>query len=182
MRALTLFALFLSALITVNSALAEVFMHTDENGKVSFSDHPTPTTEGQVVEKIDIQETNTAPAIEARPVTPRLDPKDALDYKVRITSPTNGASITTGQRDLTLSVSVSPSLEQGFKLIALANGTRFGSQKAQGNSITLYNIYPGEQSIQVQLLDNSGKVVANSASISVNVHRAQAPRKAPRAP
>lgn len=169
------------ALVLFCSAQAEIYKTVDKNGAVSFSDKPTRSKNTSSTEKVEVKEVNSTPAVTLRSITAPTNTEQAVRYKISITSPSDGADIGNNQRHLTIAVATTPGLAEGLRLQAISNGQRFGDQTVQGNSITLNNITPGEQQLQAQIVDINGKVIANSSTVTVNVHRAQAPRRAPRA-
>lgn len=182
MRINTLSALLISSLIgAIGIAHAEVYMHTDADGNVSFSDRPAPTSKGENIEKVEIQETNSAPAVTPRANTSPKSQDDATQYSVRITSPSEGATLTNEVRNLTISAEIQPSMGESHSLVAALNGLRVSNQSSQSGSVVIQDIDRGQQQVQLQLLDGSGKVIAQSQSIAVNIIRRNLPRPAVRA-
>lgn len=182
MHITTLSALAFFTAIALGSIVhAEVYMHTDADGKVSFSDRPKPANKGENVEKIDIQETNSAPAVTPTASTTRKSQDEATQYSVRITSPSEGATFTNEVRNLTVSAAIEPSMGKNHALVATLNGQRVSNQSSQGSSVVIEDIDRGQQQVQLQLLDGSGKVVALSPSVTVNIIRRNLPRATPRA-
>lgn len=171
----------ISSIALGSTAQAEVYMHTDADGKVSFSDQPTPTSKGENVEKVDIKETNSAPAVTPSARTPPKQQGDAAQYSIRITSPSEGATFTNEVRNLTVSAAVQPSMGENHSLVATLNGHRASNQSSQGSSVVIQDIDRGQQQVQLQLLDGSGKVIAQSQSVAVNIIRRNLPRPAVRA-
>jgi hypothetical protein len=182
MRINTITALFITSLISLGSAVhAEVYMHTDANGKVSFSNSPASTSKGEITEKIKLQETNSAPAIEPRLYSAPEVKKITTSYEVRITSPSDGDTFTNEVRDLTVSANISPSVAKDHSLVATLNGQRAVNQSSQGSSVVIRDIDRGEQEVQLQVLDAAGKMVAKSQTVRVNIIRRNLPRPAKRA-
>lgn len=183
MRISTVFSALtlISSIALGSTAQAEVYMHTDADGKVSFSDRKTPARNGADTEKVKLKETNSAPALTPLTTTTSKKKDEATDYSVSITSPADGASFTNEVRDLTVSANIRPSLGKNQSLVATLNGQRAANQSAQGSSVVIRDINRGQQQLQLQLLDASGQVLAQSQTISVNIIRRNLPRATPRA-
>lgn len=181
MRTSTLIILFVSLIGLGGIVQAEVYMHTDTDGKVSYSDHPTPVAKGETTEKVELPEINSTPAVEPRPLTAPTKDKAAIRYKVRITSPSEGETFTNEVRDLKVSANISPSIANDHTLVAVLNGQRAVNQSSQGSSVLISDIDRGQQQIQLQVLDAAGKMVAQSQTVSVNIIRRNLPRPANRA-
>ena len=182
MRISTLIILLI-ALISLGGAVqAEVYMHTDADGKVSFSDSPASTAKGEITEKVTLQKTNSAPAIEPRRYSAPEINKHTTSYEVRIISPSDGDTFTNEVRDLTVRANISPSVAKDHSLVAILNGQRAVNQSSQGSSVVIRDIDRGQQQVQLQVFDAAGKVVAQSQSISVNIIRRNLPRPAKRTP
>lgn len=182
MRSNTLTALFIGSIIGLGGiAHAEVYMHTDADGKVSFSDRPTPASKGENVEKVDIQETNSTPAVAPSATATSKSQSETDDYSIRITSPIDGATFTNEVRDLTISAVIEPSLEENHSLVATLNGQRASNQSSKGSTVVIQDINRGQQQVQLQLMNSSGNMVAQSQSVSVNIIRRNLPRATPRA-
>ncbi len=181
MRISILIIFFVSLISLGGMVQAEVYMHTDADGKVSFSDSPASTSKGEITEKIKLQETNSAPAIEPRVYTTPAQVDADKNYQVRITSPSDGDTFTNEVRDLTVSANISPSIAKDHSLVAILNGQRAVNQSSQGSSVVIRDIDRGEQEVQLQVLNAAGKVVAQSQSVSVNIIRRNLPRPAKRA-
>ena len=171
-------------IIGINSAAAEVYMHTDENGKVSFTDRPSPAKNGQSIEKIDIQETNTSKAItpQQHTSTSNSTQSSQANYQLNISSPADGDTFTNETRSLTVSADISPAPTNNkpMNLVLIDNGERVDSQSSNNSSFTLDPLTRGEHQLQVQLINNSGDIIKRSQVVTINVHHTSAPIPAPR--
>ena len=171
-------------IIGINSAAAEVYMHTDENGKVSFTDRPSPAKDGQSIEKIDIQETNTSKAItpQQHTSTGSSTQSSQANYQLDITSPAEGDTFTNETRRLIVNANISPApaSDKPMNLVLIDNGERVGSQSSNNPSFTLDPLTRGEHQLQVKLLNNSGDIINSSQVVTINVHHASAPIPTPR--
>ncbi|HEY7771810.1 MAG TPA: DUF4124 domain-containing protein [Marinagarivorans sp.] len=149
------------------TALASgVYKSVDENGKVTYSDAPT----GNKIDPVDLPHINTTPAVEPKPYTPPAPKPATTQYRVAITSPSNGAEILAGQRDLSVSARVEPSLGDGYSAQLYMNNSPYGGAQPS-TSFVITEIIRGEHQLSVAVLNPNGKVVARSNSVTVYVRR-----------
>ena len=164
---------FLALLITAAfaaQATAQIYKTTDAEGNVVFTDQPPAGTSSS--EQVDLQHTNTTPAVTPRaPSTPEPPKEDQTPpAEVSITSPANETTIPMGGGMFDVSATVSPGLEQGQTLQLLMDGTPKGGP--QTSSLwKLENVFRGAHDLSVQLFDSDGKVIASSDSVRVYVMR-----------
>jgi hypothetical protein len=146
-----------------------IYQWVDENGITHFSDRPQ---QGATPLKVEV----TPPATTGPLVTPRQPLKKqqkAIKYQVNITSPNHEQTIRDNQGKLDISATTQPAPlnNMGFKLIL--DGIPQG-QITPIAHFQLTNIDRGAHTIKVQLVDESGKEIASSKSITVFLHRANA--------
>ncbi|MEP5763916.1 MAG: DUF4124 domain-containing protein [Halieaceae bacterium] len=151
------------------AAQAQVFKQVDEEGNVTFTDQPAPDST-----EVEINTTNTAPPppVNAFPVPPKPQQSDADDggYQLKITAPADQTIIPNGPGNFSVSASVSPSLQAGHKLQLLMDGQP-REEPQSGSSWALTNVFRGEHSIAVSVIDAEGEQQATSAPITVYVFR-----------
>jgi hypothetical protein len=156
------------AVLLPTLATAQVYKHVDEKGNVTFSDQPAPNAE-----KIDINPTNTTapPSAEAFPPPPPPAPAEAeTAYKLAITSPANETIIPRGPGNFSVSASVSPALKGSHMLQLMMDGEA-REEPQKGTTWTLTNVFRGEHTIQVAVIDGDGKQLNISDGIKVFVFR-----------
>ena len=157
-------------LLLTTAAGAQVYRHVDENGNVTFSDRPQEPGD----EELTVQQPNTStpPPSNAYPKPPPKSKKEkeTASYTVSITSPENETIIPRGPGNFSVSASVEPSLKSGHKLQLLMDGAPRQEPQA-GTSWALTNVFRGEHSISVAVVDGEGKTLASSESIKVYVFR-----------
>lgn len=146
-----------------------IYQWVDENGITHFSDRPR---QGATPLKVEV----TPPATKGPLVTPRQPLKKqqkAIKYKVNITKPSHEETVRDNQGRIEISASTQPSPlnNMGYKLIL--DGIPQG-QITKFANFQLTNIDRGAHTIKVQLVDESGKEIASSKSITVFLHRANA--------
>lgn len=165
---LIVFSLLLNCVSSVYAA-DTIYQWVDENGITHFSDRPQ---QGATPLKLEV----TPPATTGPLVSPRQALKKqqkAIKYQVNITKPSHEQTIRDNQGRLNISASTQPAPlnNMGFKLIL--DGIPQG-QISQMANFQLTNIDRGAHTIKVQLVDESGKEIASSKSITVFLHRANA--------
>ncbi|WP_427982939.1 DUF4124 domain-containing protein [Agarivorans sp.] len=146
-----------------------IYQWVDENGITHFSDRPQ---QGATKLKVDV----TPPATSGPLVSPRQaikKPKKAVKDQVNITNPSHEQTVRDNQGRLNVRATTQPAPlnNMGFKLIL--DGIPQGQITPIAN-FQLTNIDRGAHTIKVQLVDESGKKIASSRSITVFMHRANA--------
>jgi Domain of unknown function (DUF4124) len=157
---------------------AQIYQTIDEDGNVSYTDKPP---QGQKSEQVKLPTTNTAPAIKpTAPTSTKKDDKDKspTDYSISISSPGNDAQIPTGQRDVSVNLSLSPALHKDHKVQLMVNGAPFGDSFS-GTAGTLKEIYRGSHQISAAVIDGKGKTISVSDTVTIHVQRVSVPRPTP---
>ncbi|MGY5451025.1 DUF4124 domain-containing protein [Agarivorans sp. MS3-6] len=165
------FAIFLMAgLGLINAHAANtVYQWVDKDGVTHFSDRPQT---GAKELKVDV----APPATNGPLVTPRAPLKKAekpIKYQVSITSPSHEQTIRDNEGKISISASANPVPLNGMGYKLVLDGVPQG-QITNVGYFQLTNIDRGAHSIQVQLVDSSGKKLASSNPITVFLHRANA--------
>ena len=143
----------------------EVYKTVDEKGNITYSDAPT----GQKIELVDLPIINATPSVTPQEYTPET-PVFTPQFSVNINSPTSGQQILPAQRDLSVSASFTPSLNQGYVAQLEINNEPYGSPQTSGNFF-IQNIYRGEQNIRIVVLSPNGEIVSRSQTVTVFVIR-----------
>ena len=162
-----LLTLFLGILVA-GMAAAQVYRHVDEEGNVTFSDQPA-----EDAERIEIGPTNTTPpppadAFPPPPPEPEVDSGPL--YELAITSPEDETIIPRGPGNFSVTASVAPSLQPPHKLQLMMDGAP-REEPQTGTTWNLTNVFRGEHSIQVAVIDGEGTEVGISEPIRVFVFR-----------
>ncbi|KUJ83854.1 DUF4124 domain-containing protein [Microbulbifer flavimaris] len=171
-----------------------VYKTVGPDGSVVFTDTPPP--DGKA-ERIELGPVNVQPRpMPNRKLSPKKQDTDdrprayAGPVNFAIVSPTNGATITPGQRFIVMQVAIEPLPPQGHQVFAVVDGQPWlGS--SSGNRLDISALERGSHTLQAVLTDPGGNVLARSQIINLYVQRpgdqvpdfpgAQAP-KAPRSP
>ena len=137
-----------------------IYRTVDEQGRPVFTDVPDHRAPAQ---ELQIREQNTVPM-----VVPRIAPAEedevevVLEYKLAITSPANEETLNNPE-SMTVAVSVNPAPAPGHALRILDNG----------QEVARVVEWPerGEHRLVAQVVDEDGKVLAESAPVVVYVQR-----------
>ncbi|RLU01857.1 DUF4124 domain-containing protein [Ketobacter sp.] len=176
--------LTLLALVAVPATAETVYKYKDASGNTVFTDEPT---EG--AEKMDVQPVPTIPAIipkiDTAPVAAPEDDKFSYN-KMTIIIPSDGEHFINNGGQVTVQVAVSPNLRNNDKVQLVFNGVPYGKPQ-RATTFNISNLDRGEYVAHVSAIDNHGKEVGKSDSITFYVKRsavaptlAPAPKPAPR--
>lgn len=162
----TLLALALVALGP--TAFGAIYKHVDEKGRITYSDQP-PHTDAKTVE---LAPTNTVKTVKPAPApTPAKASATpaAVSYRsVSLNGPEDGTQLRNPDGPVTVGVSSDPPLQPGHRYVILHNG-----QPANGEASTLVipAIERGTHTFTGQVVDASGKVLIQSETRKLHVHR-----------
>lgn len=152
-----------------------VYVWTDAKGVMHFSDKASDS-QNSVKTSIEsnpgIQNTDSAQPAPSSTGTSQSQSQVQAEYTVSISSPSAGATIRNGMGDVEVSIETSPALDNPtqYQLNVLLDGN---SQTCDTTSMScsLTNVYRGAHTLQAQLLDQNGKILASSQGITVFVFR-----------
>jgi hypothetical protein len=138
-----------------------IYRTVDQQGQPVFTDAPDHRVP---VQEIEIRQQNMIPMVVPRIKTqPPLAVEAIPDYKLAITSPENETTMHNPE-SLTVAISVNPAPAKGHTLRLLNNGEETSRHIEWPNR--------GEHRFVAQILDDSGKVLVESAPVIVYIHRA----------
>lgn len=151
----------LLGLLAATAVFAEAYTWTDENGVVHYSDRPQP---GAKV--IDL---GTSSVARPRPATrPAASPsQDSSEDEVPVTgyssieiaSPAAEETLWNIEGTLNVSIALSPPLRPGHQVRLYFDGT---PQMISGTSVQLQEVWRGVHNLQVEVIDETGKLVIRS--------------------
>ena len=152
--------LVLLALLGVAAAAQEAYRWVDENGVVHYSDRPHDGAEQIELPTPNVAQTRRfAPT---RPTPAEDEPADEPEpgYEaIDIVSPTEEETLWNIEGVLNVSVSLTPAIQPGHQMRAYHNGA---SQMVSGTSFQLQEVWRGEHTLQVEVLDGTGKLLIRS--------------------
>lgn len=150
-------------MLAATLALADgAWKWTDADGVVHYSDVPV---DGAVA--VNIAEYTRATGARIAPSTPAssatnepAQPQTAFRYEsISVSSPGPEETLWNIEGVLSVSVSVSPGLQSGHQVRAYFDGQE---RLVQGTNFTIDEVYRGVHNIQVEVIDNTGKLMIRS--------------------
>jgi hypothetical protein len=154
--------LLVLGLLAATAALAqEAYRWVDEDGVVHYSDRPR---EG--AEQVQLPTPNVAVSRQvARPATTASDDEPAEELvavrydSIEIVSPAAEETLWNIEGVLSVSVALRPALQPGHQVRAYHNGEM---TPVSGTSFQLQEVWRGSHSIQVEVVDETGKLMIRS--------------------
>lgn len=174
MRKIILFSLLLA---TGLASAANIYKWTDESGRVVFGDKPPNGVEATPV-RVQSPQTFTPPPKSTfkSSSTEEAEKKAAEEaarpkYKVAIASPADDEPVRNNPGNIAIQISSEPALnlEAGHKFQLLMDGNPV--MTSQKTTIVLTNVDRGTHTLQVQVIDETGKVLESSASSTFHMLR-----------
>jgi hypothetical protein len=156
--------LVLIGLLAAASVMAEAYRWVDEDGVVHYSDRPQPGAER--VNLSEYSRNTGARLYRERPRSTTADEESASDEPFRyeslsISSPGSEETLWNIEGVLNVSLSLSPGLQSGHQVRAYFNGER---QLVSGTSFTINEVYRGVHNIQVEVIDQTGRLMIRSTT------------------
>jgi hypothetical protein len=156
--------LLVLGLLAATAALAqEAYRWVDEDGVVHYSDRPR---EG--AEQVQLPTPNVAvsrpvarPAAAASDDEPAEEPATVRYDSIEIVSPASEETLWNIEGVLSVSVALSPALQPGHQVRAYHNGEM---TPVSGASFQLQEVWRGSHNIQVEVVDETGKLMIRSES------------------
>lgn len=152
-----------------------IYVWTDAKGVMHFSDKPSDSQNSvktTIEMPTEIENTNSVQTTATATTPAQQSSQDQNTYNINIISPSAGATIRNGMGDVEVSIETSPALDNPtqYQLNVLLDGN---SQTCDTTSMScsLTNVYRGAHTLQAQLLDQNGKILASSQGITVFVFR-----------
>lgn len=156
-------------LLIMTPIYADIYKWVDANGDVHFSDKPHQGAETITLpptQTYSPPKTTTAPP----PTTPKIEPQKAATYtKIMIVQPQDQETIRSNQGLLTVIGRVEPELNPEDKLQLLYDGAPVGAPQRE-LAFTLNQIYRGSHTLELQVLNDAGKVIGSSSPITIFMH------------
>lgn len=173
-------ALLLLTLALPLTAAADkvIYKVIDKNGKVSYTDTPPPSNVKYEVLKLKAPEKRPAPAQAKPKYNSWSRDREANEstpvfrgYRsIEITSPGNDDTILHDQLEVPVKLALTPNLQQNHKLQLVFDGEPLDESSGRASFI-LRELERGSHQVQINVLDESGKVIASSNSVTFHVKR-----------
>ena len=169
----TLIYLFSSLAIAADT---KIYHWVDEDGKIHFSDTAVPGTEEISIKNNNLLSTGKKESKESDAVFNELslddeDDKPVITYQATITSPQDDKPLRSNDGTIDIHVVTEPEKENTQKLQLYLDGKKLGSPQISPTMRAL-NIDRGTHQVQVELLDEDGKVLAKTQVVTVHLQRA----------
>ncbi|KMT64568.1 DUF4124 domain-containing protein [Catenovulum maritimum] len=144
-----------------------VYMYRDSNGVLIFTDQPKDERAKQISVKAKI---SSFPKYQSKTQTKAVATDSNITPKIKVLQPKSQATIRDNQGNLSIAISLSPVPEYEYNIELLLDGVRINTPtKKLIHHIN--NVYRGEHELKVNLLDNSGKLLASSEPVTFYMHR-----------
>lgn len=144
----------------------EVYRTVDENGKISFSDKPQKDSE-----QVDAEIKNVVDPVQIK-ARPSEKIPESPDYTIELNTPTDGESLGPTHNSLRISASASPRLQHDHFVELYLDGEKIvGPSKTSSTSVPLNLKMRGRHSAVAKVVDQDGKVLATSATVTFYVIR-----------
>jgi uncharacterized protein DUF4124 len=135
-----------------------VYKTVDEEGNTIFTDKPSESaTEIKIDELQTIDNPNPA---KYKASSKQSDKKKFKYNSLTVTNPESGAGIRSNNGNVTISVSLEPSLRGGDKILITMDGKQVGT----GSSVSIQNVDRGTHSINASVVDGNGKTLISTSS------------------
>lgn len=160
---------FLSCLLIFSStALANekvIYVSRDANGVMVFSDSPSPGAEEFKLSSHRNIVAATAVEFPERKAAP------AEEFTISIVQPQPEETVRDNTGSVYINGNVSPRFQRGHQIQLLFNGKPHGQPQRKALFV-LRELDRGEHNIQLELLDQNGKLIATSPVTTFYLHRA----------
>lgn len=150
----------------VNTAHCAVYKRIEADGSVVYTDTPGHNTEPVDLNTLSNNIIPWQPPL--NPDTPNAVAHPVVNYQLLITSPSNNATIRDNSGRIHITGIVTPQISGNYEL--RLNGEIVDTQSTP--HFVLENVPRGEYSIQIELKNNKGKIIASSRTIKAYLHRA----------
>ncbi|ABM05169.1 conserved hypothetical protein [Psychromonas ingrahamii 37] len=151
-------------------AKTKIYYWLDENGQRHYSDTAElGTTEINVVNQNVITSDNIRSATTPEK-TAAVKEEPKIIYQANIISPENDSPLRSNDGSINIQVKITPESKATQKLQLFLDGKALGNPQ-MSSTIRVENIDRGTHQIQVQLSDESGKVLARTQVVTVHLQR-----------
>ena len=151
----------LLALLVAAGAFAEAYTWTDEDGIVHYSDRPHPGA--KIVELGESRSARPRPTPRPTATAPsqsnNTETTPAGYTSLEIASPAAEETLWNIEATLNVSLTLTPALMSGHQVRAYFDGT---PQIVNGESFQLQEVYRGVHNLQVEVIDETGKLMIRS--------------------
>jgi hypothetical protein len=153
-------------LLLAHPVLAQVYKSVDKDGRVIFSDQPSPGAE-----QVPLGQTNRIPTVDtAAPPAPEEPTSSGPPYtRIAIVEPVDGATITNPGGNFVVQFVLEPALRDGDTLQLLVDGQPTGT--ISDASIQLEGMLRGEHTLELVVFDARGRFAARAEPVHITLIR-----------
>lgn len=136
----------------------QVYLGLDKNGVPLYSDKPVPGAQ-KIELKVSLQSQSPQQATSIQPLPP-LE-QNQTNYQLSILSPDEQESLLSNQGEVVVEAAVKPALAEQHQLRLVFDQSQ-QSPLQKSTNFRLLGVERGEHQIQIQALDQNGKLIAES--------------------
>lgn len=168
------FVILLLLIVFSTSLLAadkkKIYVWRNAEGVLVFSDSPKPNVK---TDTIDVSKTpNIIKSVDASILSGDSNKKDPIDdISIEITKPLDQETIRDNTGSLYVNGVIKPSFKRGMSVVLKFDDKKVAGPQKSGVFI-LRDIDRGEHRVQLEIWNDSGKVIAVSKPITIYLHRA----------
>jgi len=167
-KILLFFILAISLAAPVYSNSTQIYVWRNETGELVFSDSPRAGAEELTTVDANIIQSVTSINTKVLDIKPQ---KITNEYNISISSPENNTTIRDNTGSVYISANIKPTFKIGLKVQLLLDNQPYGKPQTLA-VFSLKNIDRGEHSIKMLLINETGKIIASSKSVTFYMHRA----------
>jgi len=156
--------------ISANMGMAhtKIYQWQDANGATVFSDQPRAGAREIVVKP---PATTSFSSAASPPDSASGSKPPTVDYRLTIVVPGEQATLRNNEGVVTVIATTEPTPGRSLQYRLSLDGKQVG-QPSPAAHFQLENLARGEHRVQIQLTDDSGKIIAYSQSVTFFLHRA----------
>lgn len=165
MRILILILTLLTLSCTLLAQEKRIYVSRDAKGVVIFSDNPSPGAEEiTLTVRPNLMDPTEVKFPEPKPAAPE-------PFKVQVFQPEDQATLRDNTGSVYIEGRIKPRFQRGLRVRLVFDGLAYG--EPQNSAVfVLRDIDRGEHTIQLELIDQNGKLIAISPVTTFYLHRA----------
>lgn len=165
MNKLLLLLTLLVIMLPLQAQEKRIFVTKDANGVLVFSDSPQPGAE-------EVNLTSRPNVMESTGTNlPARKPVEVEPFKIEIAQPENNGTVRDNTGSVYVSGRITPMFQRGLQVRLVVDGTPLSEPQNKATFI-LRDVDRGEHTLQMELFDQSGKLIATSPVTTFYLHRA----------
>ncbi len=161
-------------ILAAAAVAAPTYRWVDADGNVHYSDRPQPGAEEVILPEAQTFESTpiAPPAVAPTPPPTPQAPAAPVDYSVQVVSPTPDEVLWNIQGDLSMRVSLAPSLRAGHAIRVVYDGRTLDGLPETELALTIPEVYRGTHTLAAAVVDDTGREIARSPVVTFHVRQA----------